>query len=199
MYSHASFSLFSKKGERKYLNSQERQSFYVCAKKLPLERRIFCLMLYFTGARISEIYELTPLQIDCSDKTLIVRCLKRRRKDLYRQIPIPDHLIRIIIAMVDCKLEIGWFVKNDQRLWSFCCRTASRFIKKVMIEAGITGIRACSLGLRHGFAVHAINKVALTKLQQLMGHANITTTAIYLDVSGIEERKMVEQLWDEEE
>lgn len=190
-------SLFSKKGERKYLNRRERCAFYACAKNLPQERQIFCLLLYFTGARIGEIYELTSRQIDDADNTVIIRCLKRRRNDLYRQIPIPNDLIHTINAMIDHKKQAGYLLSNDQILWSFCYRTASRFIKKVMIEAGVTGIRARALGLRHGYAVHALNKVAITKVQKLMGHGYLTTTAIYLDVSGIEEREMVEQLWDE--
>ncbi len=190
-------SLFGLQGERKYLNRQERLAFYKCAKNLPLENQMFCHLLYFTGARISEILNLTVQHIDFVDKLIVIRSLKKRRKDVYRQIPLPDHLMGSILALVDHKRKIG-VVKNDtENLWSFSSRTASRLIKRVMKLSGIEGAKASALGLRHGFAVHAVNTVPLTQVQKWMGHGHLSTTAIYLEVSGIEERKWAEKMWNE--
>ena len=192
-------SLFSKQGERKYLNQRERHAFYACAKDLPIERQIFCLLLYFTGARISEIYELTPRQIDFIDKTVIIRSLKRRRDDLYRQIPLPEHFLDNIKIFVKDKKGIGSINADTENLWLFALRTAARVVKRVMVSAHIYGVKACARGLRHGFAVNAVSRVPLTQIKTWMGHANLSTTAIYLDVSGTEERQLAKRLWDEEE
>lgn len=84
-------------------------------------------------------------------------------------------------------------------LWSFSLRSASRYVKATMRKASITGIKSCSRGLRHGFAVHAaVNKVIpITSVQKYMGHASIETTAIYLDIIGEEEREIFKKLWEQ--
>ena len=76
-------------------------------------------------------------------------------------------------------------------------RTASRYVKEAMTRANIIGLQASAKGLRHGFAVYAVTKVPITKVQKLLGHSSLRTTAIYLDVSGVEEREMVMKMWEE--
>ncbi len=66
----------------------------------------------------------------------------------------------------------------------------------MMSDAGISGTKACSRGLRHSFAVNSvIHNVPLTLIQKWMGHASITTTAIYLNVLGAEERNFAKRTW----
>jgi integrase/recombinase XerD len=53
-------------------------------------------------------------------------------------------------------------------------------------------------GLRHGFAVACLmQKVPLTAVKRWLGHARLETTAIYLDVSGSEEREFAKRLWQD--
>ena len=56
-------SLFNNLGHRKYLNAAERRSF-VAAQHMPSKIRLFCLMLRWSGTRISEVLALTPAAID---------------------------------------------------------------------------------------------------------------------------------------
>ena len=64
-----------------------------------------------------------------------------------------------------------------------------------MGNAQVTGVRSCARGLRHGFAVHSVGKVPLTLVKKWLGHATLETTAIYLDVTGDEERAMAQKIW----
>lgn len=65
-----------------------------------------------------------------------------------------------------------------------------------MARAGIDGGMACPKGLRHGFAVACLaRKIPLPIVQRWLGHARLETTAIYLDVSGDEERDLAKRLW----
>ena len=51
-------------------------------------------------------------------------------------------------------------------------------------------------GLRHSFGIHAIRSGALLDLaQRWLGHASMTTTAIYLDALGEEEREIAARMW----
>ena len=62
-------------------------------------------------------------------------------------------------------------------------RTLQRVVKRVANRAGIS--RPCSPHvLRHTFSVTAIRKgISLPALQRLLGHDNLTTTEIYLNLS----------------
>jgi integrase len=66
-----------------------------------------------------------------------------------------------------------------------------------MGEAGISGLHATAKGLRHGFGVAALSRgVPINILQKWLGHASLSTTAIYGDAVGAEERKMARKMWD---
>jgi len=153
------------------------------------DEKLFYLMLFWIGARISEILNLITHSIDFSDKVVIIECLKKRRKGIYRQIPLPSYLLS----------ELQLFVQNfnpDQRIWHWSRRTASRYVKAAMASANISGIQSSSKGLRHSFAVHCVlSKVPLTLIQKWMGHSSLSTTAIYLNIVGEEERKFAMDIW----
>lgn len=65
-----------------------------------------------------------------------------------------------------------------------------------MDEIGIEGAQVSAKGLHYGFAVSAIeNNVLLSLIKKWMGHSSISTTAIYLNVIGKEERAFAEAMW----
>ncbi|HEV2693398.1 MAG TPA: tyrosine-type recombinase/integrase [Verrucomicrobiae bacterium] len=182
--------MFDLKGNRKYLDGQEREDYRSKAEReSDPARRAFSLTLFYTGCRISEALNLTVERIDLVGKFVVFETLKRRRKGCFRAVPIPDNL---------CKLlgELSESLPHGTRLWKFSRPTAYRLIKQHMRSAGIAGSRACPKGLRHSFAVACIwHKIPLPPVQKWMGHARMETTAIYLDVSGEEERALATRLW----
>ena len=130
---------------------------------------------------------------------MIIRTLKRRREGVYRSIPLPNHLIQRLKTFIKYREDAGLIANSDDEVFSFSTKTGYRAVKKVMTMASIEGIQACPLGLRHGYAVHTATRVPLTQLQKWMGHVDLRTTAIYLQVSGLKEREWAEKCWDEEE
>ena len=183
-------SLYSARGERKYLNEAERLRFLECTKKYRTEIRLFCQLIYYTGARISEIYNLKTNQIDFDNETVIIETLKKRKKGLFREFPPPPLLLDELHAYI----KVMDLDKNS-RLWRYSLRTASRYIKRVMNEANITGIKSSAKGLRHGFAVNSVRKIPLPLVKKWMGHTSIETTEIYLDIMGVEEREFARLIW----
>ena len=179
--------MFDRRGARKYLNAAERLAFFRAAEREPDQlRRSFCLTLFFTGCRISEALNLTADGFDRSQKSLVFETLKRRRKGLFRAVPIPDSLVVLLAGSV----------RSQCRIWPFSRPTAYRMIKQVALEARIAGSMACPKGLRHGFAVACVaQKVPLPTIQKWMGHARLETTAIYLSVSDEEERDLARRTW----
>ncbi|MDH7911335.1 tyrosine-type recombinase/integrase [Winogradskyella sp. SYSU M77433] len=184
--------LHGKGGQRKYLNQEERLIFLEISKKKPIDVKIFSQLLFYTGARIAEIHNLHIFSIDFSNKTVILETLKRRKKGVFREIPLPLSLLNILETYIEGLLKR---FPNNQSLFLFSLRTASRHIKHIMIEAKISGAKSSSRGLRHGFAVHAVSHAPLTMVRKWLGHSSLETTAIYLDVVGKEEREIAEKLW----
>ena len=185
-----SMTLYTKNGQRKYLNQIERLSFLAEAKNQPIEVKLFCELLFYTGARIAEIHNLTFQNVDLGNGTVIIESLKKRRRGVYREIPIPDFLLEDIDFFAQ-KMQLN----PRQPLWSFSLRTASRIIKKVMTLAQIHGIRCSAKSLRHGFAVHAVTIAPLTMVKKWLGHSKLETTEIYLNIVGEEEREIMRRVW----
>ena len=74
--------------------------------------------------------------------------------------------------------------------------TAWRHVKAVMQAAGIRGTRASPKGLRHGFGVAAVQAhIPLNLLQRWLGHAQLSTTAIYAEAVGREEQDIAARMW----
>lgn len=72
-----------------------------------------------------------------------------------------------------------------------------QIVKRIMIEAKIPDAPQRSpKGLRHGFGVHAaVSGVPLNMLQKWLGHAQLSTTAIYADAVGKEEQDIAARMW----
>lgn len=68
--------------------------------------------------------------------------------------------------------------------------------KRVMRHSGVTGRYACPRGLRHAFGAGALQSgVPLNLTRRWMGHAHISTTAIYAAASGPEEMGFAGRFW----
>ena len=85
---------------------------------------------------------------------------------------------------------------KSARLWPFGRATAWRRVHEIMHKAGISGPQASPKGLRHGFGVAAVQAgIPLNMVQKWLGHAQLSTTAIYADAVGAEEQAIAERMW----
>jgi integrase/recombinase XerD len=187
--------LYGAGGERKYLNRDERHRVLRAAETLGTERCLFALVLAWTGARISEVLALTPASFQIDTGVVLIVTLKRR-KFAVREVPIPPALMkRLDRCFALRRLQQGEH-SAQQRLWVWHRATAWRLIKHVMLIARVCGRQACPRGLRHGFGVGALqSSVPLHLIQRWMGHARLSTTAIYMDVCGPEESSFAQRFW----
>jgi integrase len=182
--------LFDAAGQRKYLTPTQRKDFLRAAKGAPQEVFTFCATLAHTGCRISEVLALTGSRVDGGAGIVIIESLKKRRKGIFRAIPVPRDLLQQLDAVHDLR-SVG-----DSRLWDWSRTTAWRRVKDVMEAASICGLYATPKGVRHGFGIKATTSdVPLNMTQKWMGHARLETTAIYANAVGPEERKIAERMW----
>lgn len=198
----AQYSLFDQDGRRLYLLPRERLRFVDAAKGMAPEVRSFCLAVAFTGARVSEMLEVTPERIDPMRGVIVLRTLKQRRTardggkaNIYREVPVPPWLLSDVLASVRQGSDAA------SRIWPWSRTTAWRLIKDAMALAAIgAGPWAAPKGLRHSFAIWALTAgVPLPLVQRWLGHARITTTLVYTQVVGEVERTFAEKMWRLEE
>lgn len=180
-------SLFDARGRRKYLNAEERERFVSAAAGFSPRIEALCLLLHFTGCRISEALALRPEHLDPSDGVVILQTLKQRRSGVFRMMPLPS---AVMAKLQHCCAQA------DGSLFGWHRSTAWQKITTVMQRAGIGGPQATPRGARHGFGVAAISAgVPLTLVQRWLGHARLETTSIYLAITGPEERDYAAKLW----
>jgi integrase len=198
--------LFSPAGERLYLTAAERNRFLIAAKEESRENRIFCSTLHYTGCRPSELLELTPSSISFDENVIVVRSLKKRKKDSkgrekapqFRSIPVPEKLIDELELVFDLRRKKQDKARFSKPLWVMSRSTSWRMIKRVMSRADINGKQATTKGLRHGFGIAMLTgakSAPLNIVRDLMGHSDTKTTEIYLQAIGQEKRDLVMQAW----
>jgi integrase/recombinase XerD len=191
-----SMTLHTIAGARKYLNSAERKRFAGAADTMPPEPRLFCLLLMWSGCRISEALAVTPLAIDREAGTVAFITLKRRRASVVRQVPIPTALIADLTTVFDLERRESDAHMRGSRLWRWSRSMAWRWVKVAMKRAALSGTAATPKGLRHTFGVAAFQTVPPHIVQRWLGHASLRTTGIYGDVSGREEHLFAERIWE---
>ncbi|HYM00801.1 MAG TPA: site-specific integrase [Blastocatellia bacterium] len=188
--------LYDREGNRKYLTVSERTAFLRVAQKLAPEVRTFCLVLAYTGARLSEVLELTPMRIDIEARLVILESLKKRRRAIFRAVPIPLELLTELDRVHGIKFARQQPDLAERRIWGWCRTTAWARVKECLRAADVAGSQAVPKGLRHAFAVGALQAgVPINFVRKWLGHSRLSTTEIYADAVGEEEQAIAARFW----
>jgi len=193
----ASMRLHTVDGARKYLTAGERDAFLRQAELADRQVRTLCMTLAYAGCRLSEALALTADRVDLAAGVLVIESLKKRRTGVFRAVPVPPALLETLnmvhgIRELHSRRGKGLGV----RLWPWSRMTGWRTVHAVMADAGLDGPHASPKGLRHGFGVAAVSAgIPLNLVQKWLGHAQLTTTAIYADAVGTEEHDIGRRMW----
>jgi integrase/recombinase XerD len=184
-------------GARKYLTASERALFLKTAEIGDRDVRTLCMTLAYAGCRLSEALALTADRVDLAAGVLVFESLKKRRSGVFRVVPVPPALLDTLDMVHGIREWQGKRGKGrDVRLWPWSRMTAWRQVHAVMEGAGLSGPHASPKGLRHGFGVAAVSAgIPLNLVQKWLGHAQLSTTAIYADAVGAEEKDIARRMW----
>ncbi|QIK76434.1 site-specific tyrosine recombinase XerD [Nocardioides piscis] len=154
----------------------------VAGTALALRDRAMLEVLYGTGARISEAVGLDVDDVDTVDATVLLRGKGSKE----RLVPIGGYALDAVAAyltrarpeLATAKTPAGALFLNSrggrlsrQSAWAVLVRTAER--------AGVTR-DVSPHTLRHSFATHLLDGGADVRVvQELLGHASVTTTQVY--------------------
>ncbi len=148
-----------------------------------LRDRLILFLLYGTGMRVSELSNLDLGCIDIDNRMLRIIGGKGNKD---RLIPLPDVLIPILEEyMVKRRTDVSSSAlilnRSGKRLTS---RSIQRLVKKYREQADLNDKKLTPHTLRHAFATHLLaNAVDIRVIQELLGHASLSTTQLYTHVS----------------
>ena len=157
--------------------------------------RMYCLLelLYATGLRVTELVSLPRQVLDGDTRVLTIRGKGGRERLVPLNSSARTALDRYLALGIDTADGVSAMIRTR---WLFPSKsveghlTRQRFaqdLKALAEEAGLDPERVSPHVLRHAFASHLLDRGAdLRAVQQLLGHADISTTEIYTHV--LEER-----------
>ncbi|MCK5782695.1 MAG: tyrosine recombinase [Flavobacteriales bacterium] len=157
--------------------------------------RVIIETLYGCGLRVSELVSLqiSDLFIDES----IIRVVGKGNKQRY--IPVANETLRILIYYMEHIRSSFPYIKGEED--TFFVNRRGRRLTRVMIFTIVKNLaekasikkKISPHTFRHSYATHLLEGGAdLLDIQQLLGHASIGTTEIYLHVDQNALRKILE-------
>jgi len=158
--------------------------------------RLLCLLelLYATGLRVSELAGLS-LRAAGAERDFIMVTGKGGRE---RLVPMSDSARKVLDRyMAELRKasdgDIKWLFPSSGASGHLTRQHIALELKGLAAEAGIDTARISPHVLRHGFASHLLAGGAdLRAVQQMLGHADISTTQIYTHVQSERLREAVE-------
>lgn len=146
---------------------------------LALRDRAILELFYSSGLRLSELVALDVTHLDLGDAR--VRVLGKGRKE--RELPVGSHAISALRAWLEARRGLAsrdctaLFV--SQRGGRLSARAIQDRFHKLSVGQGMAS-RIHPHMLRHSFASHLLESSGdLRAVQELLGHANLSTTQIY--------------------
>jgi integrase/recombinase XerC len=153
-----------------------------------LRDRALIEFLYGTGIRVGELVALDVRDVEVPRTQ--VRVLGKGRKE--RIVPIPQQALKVLVAWLELRNRAGilaepLFTKLRQGPEGQARRLGDRDVRRILTErakqAGIAE-RVHPHRLRHSYATHLLDMGAdLREIQELLGHASLSTTQKYTAVS----------------
>ena len=163
----------------KYLKEREVSKLLNIPPREKVRDRLILRVLYRCGLRVSELCSLKIEEIDFGDGTLMVRSGKGGKD---RMIPVDDQTLDMMEGYIEDATS-GYLILSD-RGDMISTRQIQRLVSDYGRDAGIVQPVHPHM-LRHSFAVHCLKAgMNLRTVQKMLGHSSLTTTQVYLDITG---------------
>ena len=157
--------------------------------------RFHCLLelLYATGMRVSELVSLPRKVLAGDERTLLIKGKGGRERIVPLNTAAREALLRYLNLGQEPDDDLApmiatrWLFPSTSAQGHLTRQRFAQDLKTTAIDAGLDPKRVSPHVLRHAFASHLLDRGAdLRVVQQLLGHADISTTEIYTHV--LEER-----------
>ena len=148
-----------------------------------LKHSLLLELLYGCGLRVSEAVKLKIEDLDLQQGVIHVRQAKGGKD---RILPIPSKIVPNLVFHIRHLPEGNPYLfpaRPDKDGYHICKKTAYQVVKQSAEKAGIRK-NVSPHTLRHSFATHHLEGgTDIRIIQKLLGHASITSTQLYTQVS----------------
>lgn len=149
--------------------------------------RLICLMelLYATGMRVSEMVTLPVAAARGEPRMILVKGKGGKERMVPLSPPARDALKAWLVVRDGDKTNKAtpFLFPSNGKSGHLTRVRFHQIIKDVAVRAGISPTKVSPHTLRHAFATHLLAHGAdLRSIQQLLGHADVSTTEIYTHV-----------------
>jgi integrase/recombinase XerD len=159
------------------------------AQASALRNRALLELLYATGLRVSELVSL-PVSVAWRNEPFF---MVRGKGGKERMVPVTEKARAAILNYLEMRNrdpradDCAWLFPAENYATHVARQVFARELKALGARCGISAAKLSPHVLRHAFASHLLqNGADLRVVQQLLGHADISTTQIYTHV--LEER-----------
>jgi integrase/recombinase XerC len=148
-------------------------------------------LLYATGIRVGELVSIDIADVDFRER--LVRVTGKRRKQ--RIVPFTDTALQTMLLYLEqtrprLSMNASVLKRDDSALFlnyqgtRMTTRSVGRLVEKYIRLCADINRHISPHSLRHTFATHLLDAGAdLRDIQELLGHARLSTTQIYTQVS----------------
>lgn len=167
------------------------------AKKLRAARLYVLIeMLYASGLRVSELVSLPKTAANASGR--FINVIGKGNKE--RIVPLSDKC-KTAIAIYMSHMKAGYKGEKSKFLFPansttghYARQVFARDLKELALRSGLDASKISPHVMRHAFASHLLqNGADLRSVQQLLGHADISTTQIYTHVLDERLKQLVQE------
>lgn len=149
-------------------------------------------LLYATGMRVSELVSLPYRVLADGGRFLVVKGKGAKERIVPMSRPSRAALDTWLAAIGETAEEAGFLFPANSAEGHLSRQVFARELKEVAARAGIPVAKISPHVLRHAFASHLLAGGAdLRAVQELLGHADISTTQIYTHVLDERLRQLV--------
>lgn len=147
-----------------------------------LKHRIVLTLIYSAGLRGQEVVNLKLSDIDFERKTIHIRQSKYKKD---RIVPLSKYMAKGLKKYIAVEHPHIWLFNGKEPDGRYSVRGLSWVMRETLKKTSIQ--KEVNLhSLRHAYATHLLEDgVNIVTIKELLGHAHITTTMIYLHVAQI--------------
>ena len=145
-----------------------------------LKHRIVLTLIYSAGLRSQEVINLKLSDIDFERKTIHIRQSKYKKD---RIVPLSDFMAKGIKKYISVEHPHIWLFNGKDLDGRYSAKGLSWIMRETLKKTSIQ--KKVNLhSLRHSYATHLLEDgVNIVTIKELLGHATIQTTMIYLHVA----------------
>ena len=160
------------------LNAKELRELFAAPKLL--KQRVVLTLIYSAGLRGQEVINLKISDIDFERKTIHIRQSKYKKD---RIVPLSDYMAVGLKKYLKAENPHIWLFNGKEPDGRYSVKGLSWVMRESLKKTSIT--KDVSLhSLRHSYATHLLEQgINIVTLKELLGHAEITTTMIYLHIA----------------